>query len=141
MSVGHVLNLRFSPSFTTIMWDPPATAGVLSGLTYHLTVTMDTGVVITNSTTTDTSYTLGSIQYCVNYTANVAVLHTSATVPLLTMARTPGSEYISCKIKFMGKFLILVIGDYILQNVNLVVISQNNTVSVSFIIYLKVSLS
>ena len=70
--IGHVLNLRFSPSFSTIMWDPPSIAGVLSGLTYHLTVTnMNTGVVIINTTTTDTSYSLGSIQYCTFYNASV----------------------------------------------------------------------
>ena len=74
------------------MWDPPQTVGVLSNLSYHLTVTnMNTGVVIINTTTTDTGYTLGSIQYCVNYTANV---HTDGTVPVHTMARTPGGKYI-----------------------------------------------
>ena len=76
------------------MWDPPPTAGVLSNLTYHLTVTnMNTGVVIINTTTTDTSYPLGPLEFCVYYTANVTVLHTSATVPEHKTARTPGSKY------------------------------------------------
>ena len=76
------------------MWDPPATFGVLSGLTYQVNVTnMNTGVVIINTTTTATSYTLGPLEYCVNYIASVAVLHTSATLPVHEMARTPGSKY------------------------------------------------
>ena len=77
------------------MWDPPHTASVLSNLIYHLTVTnMNTGVVIINTTTTDTSYPLGPLEFCVNYTAStsVTVLHTSATVPVHKTARTPGSN-------------------------------------------------
>ena len=94
MSVGPVLNLRFSPLFTRIMWDPPPTAGVLSGLTYNLTVTnMNTGVVIINTITTDNRYPLGPLEYCVIYTASIAVLHTSTTVPVHKTARTPGSKY------------------------------------------------
>ena len=62
--IGPVLNLRFSPSFSTIMWDPPSIAGVLSGLTYHLTVTnMNTGVVIINTTTTATNYSITDSQF------------------------------------------------------------------------------
>ena len=128
------------------MWDPPPTIGVLiSGLTYHLIVTnMNTGVVIINTTTTDTSYLLGPLEFCVNYTGNVTVLNTSATVPALTMARTPGGKYVlykGVKLNLLAKILILVIGDYILQNVNLVVVGQNNTSGVIFSLQLKVSLS
>ena len=128
------------------MWDPPPTAGVLiSGLTYHLTVTnMNTGVVNINTTTADTSYPLGPLEFCVNYTGNVTVLHTSATVPVLTMARTPGGKYmliIGVKLNLLAKILIMIIGDYILQNVNLVVVGQNNTSEVIFSLQLKVSLS
>ena len=55
------------------MWDPPPTVGVLSNLTYHLTVTnMNTGVVIINTTTTDTSYTVGDLKLCIFYNASVA---------------------------------------------------------------------
>ena len=72
--IGRVHNLKFSPSFGTLMWDPPPTVGVLSNLTYHLTVTnMNTGVVIINTTTTDTSYPLGSIQRCTFYHASVTL--------------------------------------------------------------------
>ena len=92
--IGPVLNLRFSPSFSTIMWDPPSTAGVLSDLTYHLTVTnMNTGVVIINTTTTDTSYPLGSIQFCTTYTASVISTsqdYTSDSVAITD--RVPGGK-------------------------------------------------
>ena len=30
--IGPVVNVRFTPSFSAVLWDPPATAGVLSGL-------------------------------------------------------------------------------------------------------------
>ena len=93
--IGSVLNLKFSSTFSTIMWDPPSTAGVLSGLTYHLTVTnMNTGVVIINTTTTDTSYPLGSAQLCTTYTASVISTsqhYTSDSVVIIE--RTPGGNY------------------------------------------------
>ena len=70
--VGRVLNLRFDAKFSTIMWDSSPTAGVLSGLSYQLTVTnINTGVVIINTTTTDTSYSLGLVQFCTSYKASV----------------------------------------------------------------------
>ena len=54
------------------MWDSPATVGVLSTLTYHLTVTnMNTGVVIINTNTTETSYPLGSVQLCTLFKVSV----------------------------------------------------------------------
>ena len=93
--IGPVLNLRFSPTFSTIMWDPPPTAGVLSGLTYHLTVTnMNTGVVIINTTTTDTSYPLGLIQFCTTYTASVTSTSQHYTGDsAVILERTPGGNY------------------------------------------------
>ena len=70
--IAGVNNLRFCPSFKTIMWDPPPNFGVLGGLSYHLTVTnMNTGVVIINTTITDTSYRVGVTQPCTNYSASV----------------------------------------------------------------------
>ena len=33
--IGQVVNVRFTSSFSTVLWDPPATAGVLSGLSYN----------------------------------------------------------------------------------------------------------
>ena len=94
IGIGHVLNLRFCPSFSTIMWDPPPTVGVLSNLTYHLTVTnMNTGVVIINTTTTDTSYPLGSVQFCTLFKVSVtAFSHDQSGENAFFMERTPGSE-------------------------------------------------
>ena len=93
--IGPVLNLRFSSSFSTIMWDPPSTAGVLSGLTYHLTVTnRNTGVVIINTTTTVTSYPLGPIQLCTTYTASVTSTsqhYTSDSAVII--CRVPGGNH------------------------------------------------
>ena len=98
--IGRVLNLRFNPTFSTIIWDPPSTAGVLSGLTYHLTVTnMNTGVVIINiTTTTDTSYVLGSIQYCTFYNASVTPMLQGCTGDSeVIIDRTPESKKTSNK--------------------------------------------
>ena len=36
--IGSVLNLRFNPSFSQVLWDPPSTAGVLSNIYYHVTL-------------------------------------------------------------------------------------------------------
>ena len=90
--IGPVLNLRFSPSFSAIMWDPPPTVGVLSNLTYHLTVTnMNTGVVIINTNTTDTSYLLGSIPFCTFYNASVTALSLEQKGDTMGIMRnTPG---------------------------------------------------
>ena len=92
--IGPVLNLRFNPTFSAIMWDPPPTAGVLSALIYHLTVTnMNTGVLIINTTTTDTSYLLNSVLFCTFYNVSVTAFsldHKGNTV--ITIDKTPGGE-------------------------------------------------
>ena len=93
--IGQVLNLRFSSSFSTIMWNPPPTVGVLSNLTYHLTVTnVNTGEVIINTNTTETSYPIGSTQFCLEYRVCVVAFssqyHGDST---FIEERTPGSEY------------------------------------------------
>ena len=49
--------------------------------------------------------------------------------------------YKGVKLNLLAKILIMVIGDYILQNANLVVVGQNNTSKVIFSLQLKVSLS
>ena len=88
--IGTVLNLRFSLS---IIWNPPPTAGVLSGLTYHLTVTnMNTGVVIINTTTTDTSYVLSSLQPCTLYTASITPISQVYTGGDMVIVRAPGGK-------------------------------------------------
>ena len=95
LGIGHVLDLRFNTAFTTVMWDPPQTAGVLSNLTYHLTVTnMNTGVVIVNTTTTETSYTVGSTQFCLEYRVCVVAFSSQYRGGnTFIKERTPGSEY------------------------------------------------
>ena len=57
--IGPVVNVRFSVSFISLLWDPPATAGVLSGLSYIVIVmNNNTGQVIVSDTTVDTNYPL-----------------------------------------------------------------------------------
>ena len=92
--IGPVLNLRFSPTFSTIMWDPPSTAGVLSGLTYHLIVIkMNRGVVIINTTTTETSYPLSSVQRCTLYGTSVTAFSLEQKGDTMSiMEGTPGGE-------------------------------------------------
>ena len=76
------------------MWDPPSTAGILSDLTYHLTVTnMNTGVVIINTTTTDTSYPLSSVQLCTYYNASVTAFSNDQSSDAETVSkRVPGGK-------------------------------------------------
>ena len=95
IGIGPVLNLGFNESFSTIMWDPPQTAGVLSGLTYHLTVTnMNTGVVIINTNTTETSYPLSSVQYCTFYNASVTAFSPEQNGDTMDIIKkTPGGEW------------------------------------------------
>ena len=72
--IGPVVNVRFSVSFIVLLWDPPATAGVLSGLSYIVIVmNNNTGQVIVSDTTVDTNYPLpdGLNMPCQYYTANV----------------------------------------------------------------------
>ena len=79
------------------MWDLPPTVGVLSNLTYHLTVTnMNTGVVIINTTTTDTSYHVSLSLYCTNYKGSVTAYTLEyKSVRTTTVERTPGGECIT----------------------------------------------
>ena len=66
------MNVRFTPSFSAVLWDPPVTAGVLSGLSYIVIVmNNNTGQVIVSDTTTNTNYPLPVLQPCQYYTANV----------------------------------------------------------------------
>ena len=74
--IGPVLNLQFESSFSSILWDPPATAGVLNLLfSYNVIVTnMNTSEVIV-SDTTNTIYPLPQLKSCQYYTANVTVFY------------------------------------------------------------------
>ena len=86
--------MRFTPSFGDVLWDPPATVGVLSGLSYIVIVmNNNTGQVIVSGTTTNTIYPLPLLELCQYYTANVTAFssqHRSESV--VTKARVPGGE-------------------------------------------------
>ena len=70
--IGPVLNLRFNPSSSQVLWDPPSTVGVLSGLTYHVILINNViNEVIVSETTDNTYYPLPALQPCQYYTANV----------------------------------------------------------------------
>ena len=92
--IGQVVNVRFTPSFSAVLWDPPATAGVLSGLSYIvIVINNNTGQVIIDETTTNTNYPLPVLQLCQYYTANVTAFsseHHSDSV--VTGLRVPGGE-------------------------------------------------
>ena len=87
--------MRFTPSFSAVLWDPPATAGVLSGLSYIVIVmNNNTDQVIVSDTTTNTSYLLPVLESCQYYTANMTTFssqHHSESV--VTGQRTPGGEF------------------------------------------------
>ena len=87
--------MKFSVSFISLLWTPPATAGVLSGLSYIVIVTNSTGQVIVSDTTNNTNYPLpaGLNMPCRYYTANVTAFssqHHSGSV--VTGQRVPGGE-------------------------------------------------
>ena len=88
--------MRFTPSFDAVLWDPPATT--LSGLSYKVTtMNMNTGQVIVNETTKNTSCPLPDLQFCQYYTANVTAFSSeqqSASVE--AGLRTPGGKYEVC---------------------------------------------
>ena len=68
--IGPVLNLRFNPSFSQVLWDPPSTAGVLSNL-YYRVIVKNNDLLISN-TTNSTHYPITHmVQRCHEYTANV----------------------------------------------------------------------
>ena len=92
--IGPVVNVMFTPLFVNVLWDPPATAGVLSGLSYIVIVmNNNTGQVIVSGTTTNTNYPLPVLESCQYYTANVTAFssqHHSESV--VTGQRVPGGE-------------------------------------------------
>ena len=106
--IGPVLNLNFTPSFSSILWDPPATAGVLNLLfSYNVIVmNMNTSEVIVSDTTTNTIYPLPQLKSCQYYTANVTVFykdHFGDSV--VTGQRTPGGKCCFACVNFITKFL------------------------------------
>ena len=91
----RVTNIRFNPSFNTLLWDPPVTAGVLSDLSYIVTVVNNnTGDVIVSDTTTNTQYPLpvDDLQFCQFYKANVTVISGLYGDSAVVIERTPGGE-------------------------------------------------
>ena len=86
--------MRFTPSFSAVLWDPPATAGVLSGLSYIVIVmNNNTGQVIVNGTTNNTIYPLPVLKLCQYYTANVTAFSSQhRSVSVVTGQRVPGGE-------------------------------------------------
>ena len=86
--------MRFTDSFSSVLWDPPATAGVLSGLSYIVIVmNNNTGQVTVSDTTNNTNYPLPVLELCQYYTANVTAFssqHHSDSV--ITGQRTPGGD-------------------------------------------------
>ena len=92
--IGPVVNVRFTPIFSAVLWDPPATAGVLSGLSYIVIVmNNNTGQVIVSDTTINNIYPLPVLELCQYYTANVTAFssqHHSDSVT--TGQRTPGGD-------------------------------------------------
>ena len=54
---------------------------------------MNTGVVIINTNTTDTSYSLGSVQFCTVYNASVAAFSLEQNGDTMNIIKkTPGGE-------------------------------------------------
>ena len=88
------MNVRLNPSFIALLWDPPATAGVLSGLMYHVILqNSNTGQLIINGTTSNTDYSLPImiLELCQSYTANVTAFssqHQGDSV--ITLLAVPG---------------------------------------------------
>ena len=107
-NIGPVLNLQFGPSFSSILWDPPATAGVLNlSFSYNVIVTnMNTGQVIVSDTTTNTIYPLPVIKSCQYYTANVTVFYKNHFGDsVVTEKRTQGSKRCCACVSFFTKIL------------------------------------
>ena len=91
--IGPVQNLRFSPSFDTIIWGKPLSAYVDS-ISYQLTVTdLDHDIVIIDTTTNETSYPINSPTFCTHYRGNVTAFSLKYMGDQKTRtARSPGRE-------------------------------------------------
>ena len=97
IDAAQVTNVRFNPEFNTLLWNPPPTAGVLSGLSYIVIVVNNkTGKEIVSATTNSTQYELPVIdlQHCQYYTANVTAFSSKQHGDsVVIVERTPGGEY------------------------------------------------
>ena len=91
--IGPVINVRFSVSFISLLWDPPATAGVLSGLSYIVIVmNSNTGQVVVSDTTTNTNYPLPPLPSCQYYTANVTAFSSQHRSESVVIGQRQGGE-------------------------------------------------
>ena len=91
--IGPVVNVRFTPSFSAVLWDPPATAGVLSGLSYIVIVmNNNTGQVIVNDTTNNTNYPLPPLPSCQYYTVNVTAFSSQHRSESVVIGQRQGGE-------------------------------------------------
>ena len=94
--IGQVRNVRFTSSLSDVQWDPPLTA--LSGLMYEVTtMDMNTGQIVVNETTSNTSSPLPPLQFCQNYIVNVTAFSSQQQGDsVATDLRPQGSEYVGC---------------------------------------------
>ena len=91
--IGPVVNVRFSASFISLLWDPPATAGVLSGLSYIVIVmNNNTGQVVVSDTTSNTNYPLPPLLSCQYYTANVTAFSSQHRSESVVIGQRQGGE-------------------------------------------------
>ena len=85
--------MRFTPSFSAVQWDPPATAGVLSGLSYVVIVmNNNTDQVIVSDTTNNTVYPLPQLPFCQYYTANVTAFSSQHRSESVVIGQRQGGE-------------------------------------------------
>ena len=94
--IGQVRNVRFNPSLSDVLWDPPLTAP--SGLMYKVTtMNMNTGQIVVNETTNNTFCPLPLLLFCQNYIVNVTAFSSQKQGDsVVTGLRPPGSECVSC---------------------------------------------
>ena len=96
--IGRVLNLRFNPSFSQVLWDPPITAGELSNVYYQVTVTSNGSNEANEfkkiATTLNAYYNFPEAKRCRNYTASVTAFSSEYHGTTVTITqRTPGGMY------------------------------------------------
>ena len=94
--IGQVRNLRFTDSFSDILWDPPFAAH--SGLLYKVTMmNTNTGQIIVNEITNNTSSPLPPLELCKNYIVNVTAFSSQQQGDsVVTGLSLPGSERVGC---------------------------------------------
>ena len=94
--IGQVRNVRFTSSLSDVQWDPPLSA--LYGLMYKVTtMDMNTGQIVVNETTNNTSCPLPPLQLCQHYIVNVTAFSSQQEGDsVVTGLRPEGSECVGC---------------------------------------------